>query len=391
MEETEAEVRIKRQIFELMDDCPFWAYLILKLRFKVDNTFNTIYVDAKGNVGYNEKWICSLNDSEIKGVLVHEICHIVFGHLLRAEHRNFNVWCISVDVAVNNLISINNEYRHIFSLPSCGFIPKDNQILIGKILLKDINKKSAEQLYDELNIPNKGIPKQKGFDTHKLGEGVSEKEAREIEEKWKEAVIEAVVRAKQIGKEPKGMDRLIGNILEPKIDWKTKILRFITNTLPYDFSYSKPNRKALSQGIYLPGVVKENVEIVVSIDTSGSIDDKLISAFASEVIGMCKAHNNIKITVLVHDSEVHEVIDVNNVNDFLSKCKMKGGGGTSHKCVIDYINKNNPACRLYISITDGYSDIESCYNELNCSKIIALSSDYKSKELEEYGEVVVIQ
>jgi predicted metal-dependent peptidase len=387
------EERIKRTIIELLDEQPFWAYLILKFRFTQNNDIETICVDARGNISYNKKWLEELTNSELKGVLMHETCHVVFGHcILRGMGRNALVWNYAIDIITNNIILMNKSDNYgSISLPESDFIPSNDAITVGNITIKELSKKISEIVYDLLNVPNSGLPRSgNGFDKHIIGEGMTEKERQQLEDKWKEAVIDAAVRAREKGKNPAGMERLIGSILDPKIDWKTVILRYITNTLPYDYSYSKPNRKALSQGIYLPGVVKENVEIVVSIDTSGSIDKKTIDEFATEVVGMCRAHNSIKMTVLVHDAEIQEVVDVNNENDFLSKVKMKGGGGTDHNCIISWILKNKQDCKLYISLTDGDSNIEECYPSLTCQKVIALTVKSKLAELEKYANVVVI-
>ena len=53
-------------------------------------------------------------------------------------------------------------------------------------------------------------------------------------------MINALYRAQGIGNAPAGMDRWIKDLLEPKIDWKSKLNRFMTEGIPFDFSFRKP-------------------------------------------------------------------------------------------------------------------------------------------------------
>ena len=71
-----------------------------------------------------------------------------------------------------------------------------------------------------------------------------------------------------------------------KVNWKTLLQKYITNTIPTDYTFARPRRSSRALGIYLPSVVKENVEIYVSIDTSGSISQDDLTDFLSEMLAV---------------------------------------------------------------------------------------------------------
>jgi predicted metal-dependent peptidase len=74
---------------------------------------------------------------------------------------------------------------------------------------------------------------------------------------------------------------------------------------------------------------------------------------------MAKAfQNSINMRLLIHDTEVQNDYEIRNGNvDKIKKIQIKGGGGTSHQHVYDYIKEKVRKCKAVISFTDGYSDL----------------------------------
>jgi len=350
--------RVSKIKIQLQDEQPFWAYLILKLEM-VEDTKKLLPehagmgVNAQGRVLWKKKFVDKLTNQELKFVLAHEVGHLVFSHLVRVGNRDPMVWNVVTDAVLNEILRDNG-----FTPPKELIIPdyKHEIKLFGKTI-KHTDEKIAEQLYDELGVPSKKHKAVVGFDNHEFGKNMSESAKRECEERWKDNLVEATIYSKQRGKSPRGMDRLIGDILNPKLSWRQLLRRYITNTLPFDYSFSKPNRKF--QDMIMPGPVKEVIEVVAHIDTSGSLSSKELGEFMSEVSGVAGSHQNLKMTLIECDCEIQQVVELTSGNrSKLKKFKVKGGGGTSHKPVFDYINKNIPTCKLLISLTDGYSDID---------------------------------
>lgn len=314
-------------------------------------------------------------------IIVHN-CHIVLQHLLRKGSRDKVLWNCSADLAIN-LILQEQEFR----LPS------------GVLMDDDFKDLCAEEIYDKLYRTAKKIKVHidgqgnvtignmsgKQFDKHfypKKGENgdggsggkdkdykgkgeedspLSEREIKKLEDEWKKRIVEATTLARTMGKMPAGLERMIGTLLEPKINWKALLYRYVTNEIISDMSYSFPHKKSESIGIYFPHTVKENVEIAVAIDSSGSIDETTTNEFISEIVGISRSFANLNMTLLVCDAKVHDVYEIRNGFD-PKDIKIRGFGGTDFKPVFSYIEENKPYTKLLIYLTDLCGDFPKSTN-----------------------------
>lgn len=374
----EASEKIKKAKIQMQASNPFFAYLSLYLKFREAkenelSSLGKICVDAEGNCVYQKEFIESLTENEVKAVIAHEILHLSLLHLTRLGKREILKWNIATDIVVNHILTEN-----CFVLPEGCLKPKyNNSIEIFEQTIENINEKTPEQIYDELkdnhflnSQPRHQIEEGFRFDFHKYSkdkkdEGNQEK-INEIEKFWKEITTEAYISSKLAGKELKGIERIIVNLHKNEIDWKVILLREIQKTIPYDYTYEKPHKKSYSCGFYMPDVKKENIDIVVCIDVSGSITQHEYSIFLNEIINIYKTfRNRINLRILAHDIEVNNDYSITNSSiEKLKNLKIIGGGGTSHKPVLDYIQKNIKNNRLAIFLTDGYSDLQ----EINLNK-----------------------
>lgn len=378
------EDRLTRARIQIQRKNPFFAYLSLFLKFVEREDVGTCAIDIDGNFYYNTKFLDKLGDNEVEGVVIHEIGHLAFLHLLRLGSREMFVWNIACDCVVNVLATNNG-----FIMPKNSIIAINNTIELGKgIVLRDVNEKTAEELYDEIwkKLPKKsgqkGQSEEKGesidkgrLDKHITRE-ISDKEKSEKENEWKNRVEEAYVSSKMKGEVPLGVERLIGKLHESKINWKDMLYRHITQAIPYDFSYRKPNKKSISYGYYVPDVMKEKIEVVVCIDTSGSIGQEELNDFLSEIIGIAKAfRNRLSIRVLCHDIEVHTDYLVENGNiDKIKQVEIKGGGGTSHKPILDLLKNKYGNTKFAVFFTDMESDLQEIkLNDYPFAKLFVVS------------------
>jgi len=98
--------------------------------------------------------------------------------------------------------------------------------------------------------------------------------------------------------------------------------------------------------------------LVVAIDTSGSIDEKVIGNFLSQVREICKTVVPEGIDLIYWDTSVcqHEVYDRDAFESLLTSTKPAGGGGTSPQCVSDYIRAKKLEPEAIVMLTDGYVD-----------------------------------
>lgn len=369
-----AKEKITKTIIDLQQEHPFFARIILSLDIQEDTqgklpAYGRMGVNAKGGLIYNREFVEGLNYPNLKFCLAHEVAHTFLLHLTRRGLRNKIAWNISADLAVNTILIQNN-----FQALKGTLTPDDKYSFTfgGKILI-DLDKKTAEKIYDELPIP-KGNTQSPGqgsedptsgagdgsqFDVHYFDENMTPEEAKNNEQYWKDQIIDAAAIAKQRGKMPGGMETYLKGLLHPKLHWRQILRQFVSNQIPCDFSWSRPSRRSQSIGYYLPYVKREYIDVVAHIDTSGSISDKDLHDFYSEIFGILSSFPNVKITIIECDAAIHQVIVLNNnTKSKVKNIKPKGRGGTSHKPVWEYIKKKIPCCKVLVSLTDLCSDIE---------------------------------
>lgn len=405
-----AEFRIKKSQIQLWKDKPFWAYLSYFLKFqevpKEETkymTHQTMGVDINGNVYYCKDFIDKLSDEELKGVIAHELGHLIYLTELRQGNRDKDGFNIASDIAINSLLVRDN-----FTLPKGVLLPDYNDEIktgFGK-KIKNCSEKLAEEIYDELPkvtidkngniyaetgsgknkkkekigkvldghiISNKG--KGKGKDK---GIELSEAEKKEIEQNWKDRLVEAYTTAKMKGNVPAGIERILGKLDENKIDWKTLLQRYLMNSLPYDYTWQKPSKQSIATQVYSPSILKEKISVVIAIDLSGSIGKEEYSEFMSEIIGLAKAfQERIKMHFYSHDIKCYDGGIIENGNlEKIKNLKLKGGGGTSHQDIFNKITDNIMDCKAVIFFTDGFSDLDGInFEEYPFDKIFVITKE----------------
>jgi len=286
--------RITKARTSLILDHPFFGVLSMNLTPKEDEAITpTAATDGK-MLYYNPKWIEALNDPQLLGVIAHEIMHCALSHTTRRDTRDPLGWNIACDFAINLLLK-----AQCFVLPEGGLL--DPQF-------KDM---PAEEIYSKLPPPppkpkggNGGDGEGKeGFGGMKPGESCGDvldatkphdKEGKgKIEGQWKEWTGQAAQYAKRIGKLPAGMEKLIDGIINPPAPWREILAQFVSQIAKNDFSWMRPNRRFVSQGLYLPSLHSVEIPpIYVAIDTSGSIygEPNVLAQFEEELTNIVSAY-----------------------------------------------------------------------------------------------------
>ena len=423
-ENLNATEKITRAKIQLGYNKPFWSYLVMHGNYELNNNIPTIGVNNTGKVIFNEDFINSLTEAEVEGVLCHEIFHVAFQHLNRLkELKNSDAerWNIATDIVTNNELQ-----KEGFSLPKNGIVPVDNSIEVGDIEINDIDTKTAERIYGELSNEDIG-PENQGFDDHSYSDdkkenkkkddsqnsasndkqkdsqedstnGKDENKIKDIsldklsseEPNWKEVLVEAATYAKQKGQLSKGVERMLGELLNPEIDWRNKLYKYITASIPYDYTYSRPSKKSLASGIYIPSTLKEAIDVVVGIDVSGSISQKEYNQYITEIISIAKSFRSIKMTLITWDTQVNEIYKVENGNiDKIKDLKLTGGGGTNINAYFKKIKKAIGNPKLVVTLTDGF--FGEITESLSSNKLWVLSKGYSTSKYIKDGEVIQLK
>ena len=115
-----------------------------------------------------------------------------------------------------------------------------------------------------------------------------------------------------------------------------------------------PNKRFICQGLYLPSVKSEELQnIVLTIDTSGSINQALLNQFKSEIEAILTEFQT-ELIVIYCDTTIRK-IETFTSNDLPLNLQCPGGGGTDFKPPFEYIEKEglNPACFIYLTDCQG--------------------------------------
>jgi predicted metal-dependent peptidase len=379
-----AKERITKARIQVQMKSPFFSYMSLYLKLHEKEGIETMGVDIKGNLYYSKEFVEKLSDEELQSVIIHEILHLVLLHLTRQGTRDRNLFNVATDLCINYMVRANG-----FKLPEGCLMADTDGVWEQKeqnIKIEGIDKKPAEEIYEELlkQIP----PEQRGqmgngqgggngrFDDHIYGEGLSEKEKRDVEKGWSDKTHEAMTMAKMRGNLPVGMERLVGELHKEKINWRALLNNYITQQIPYNACWSKPHKRSVSVGSYVPHQLKERVEIAVCIDLSGSIGKEEYTDFLSEIIGIARAYQErVSIKFYSHDTDGYYGGLVENGNiEKIKNIKLKGSGGTSHLAVMDMMNKDRDV-KAVVFFTDGYSDLnEIDFNKYNYDKVFVIQN-----------------
>jgi len=169
------------------------------------------------------------------------------------------------------------------------------------------------------------------------------------EQNW-ERIVKA---AKTQGRLPSGWEEILEGTLKPKVDWKRVLAEFIIQNMKCDFRWLPPSRRSADYDFIFPSLRSEGCgEIVIAIDTSGSISSAEAKQFYSEVLATFRSYP-MTLHIIQCDSKVHshDVYRFGDNPDF-SKIKIHGRGGTDFRPVFKELGFR-PQVLIYLTDGDG--------------------------------------
>ena len=379
---------ITKSILQIRKECSFFGALMLFAKIISSKDITTAATDGR-TIFINDKFLSSLNSSQQNALLLHEVLHMALLHCIRIGTRDPMIWNIAADIVVNSLIQLNTPFQ----------LPKD------AILDKDFENESVEEIYEAL-LKNKKTIKLAMPDIIKLGnegdgnegdgnegDGTNKKiNAEEIESYWKDAiqVVENTVsddaNGSGQGNMPLGLGHEIKNILEPEIDWRHALWKYVGKT---NSDFDDLDRRFIYKGLYLEALLTEGLEIFVCIDTSGSVSNKLLSQFAGELKGILSAYPHVKCILYYADTSLDGPHEIDSIDKLPP---AKGRGGTSFVPFFNTLSKSHEdfseVNRAAIYFTDGYGDFPSIEPD-NPTMWLVPSDGLKSQQFP-FGEVIRI-
>ncbi len=447
--ETLALQSMQKARSELLFSHPFFGSLALKLELKADHECENLWTDGK-TLAYNPHFISILSKEHIIASQAHELLHLACNHHIRRNGRDIKLWNKACDYAINSLLieagfklpesllkhdkaydnmSVDEIYTVLQRLydqdihggaesaqtaeqtdknddsSSSGSL--DNNA--SELKEEDTkNKKQSEENKDE-NKEEQSLEKNNATSEGQNNTNNSQSQSvqasffgeikdhpllsEESNESMQKAEQESLIQLTQAmqssqnqGDIPLGLLRLYKSRIQPQLDWQSLLQRFIENCNDGDYTWSTPNKRYISQDIYLPSRKEPRIQVMaLAIDASGSVDDVLLSKFCTELESILEAYDT-SLFIMYHDTKVQKHENYTRADRPL-KLFAQGGGGTSYKDIPLYLEKEDihPSCLLW------FTDFECTLFPEEPSYPVLWISTNKSKQELPFGDIIYLK
>jgi predicted metal-dependent peptidase len=408
------ETKLASARTRLILDKPFLGALVLRLPMRPANGdwCPTTATDAR-TFYYNPGYIEALSLDETQFMLAHEALHCALSHFARRQHRVKHRWDLACDYAINPLL-VDDGLK---PPPNALLMPMYKGMTAEEIYpLLDDNDQSETldtHAYDDdaeggqqgehTDLDERDIERQQqargeqgdegersgaepragssgGSDAHgepnedrrgnAAGQADTEPDGSDatadapppltpderetLQVQWQQRMAGAAQQAMQAGKLRGELKRMIDHLLQPQLPWRMLLARYMNSITREDYSWSRPSRR---EGDYImPSLRSHQLDLVVAIDTSGSIKDSEMQEFIDEVDAL-KAQVRASVTLLPCDASLCEgaPFRFEPWEQFLRPQRIGGGGGTSFRPVFQWVEQQGlrPDLLVYFTDADG--------------------------------------
>jgi predicted metal-dependent peptidase len=359
---------------KMLFDKPFFGTLATRLELvEADGWCKTAATDGR-RLYYNREFIKSLDikGGELFFLLCHEVLHCVYNHLGRRNGRDPKLWNMANDYIVNYTLVDEKCGK----MPAQGLYDKRFTDEMTSEEVYDILKKNSVTIKMPLdehlelgddNSDNDGQGSGNGKDVEVTVMGkdgppkLTEEDLQRIRADIKAATIQAA-QAVGAGRVPAGIRRMIEELINPKMDWRSLLDAHIRSSVKDDYTFQKSSRRtmALHAGGFnapiLPAQDYMNtIKIAAVIDASGSTTDEMQRDFLSEIKGIMDTFRDFELHVFSFDTEIYNPKTFTPENiDEIYEYPVAGGGGTLFECVFEYLKREGLEPDRLVMFTDGY-------------------------------------
>ena len=358
----------------LIIDKPFLGALVLRLPLvEADPKWcRTTATDAR-SFYYNRDYIKALSFEQTKFILAHEALHCALSHFARREHRHKRRWDLACDFAVNPLLMADG----LMPAPDALFLDAYKDMTAEEIypcIRENTDEEPMDQhLYDHDDKPHGSGDRDdgeggRGEEQTDGGGGshgepdaqaggaprpppLSTPERDSLDKQWQQRLASAAQQAIQAGKLGGSMTRMVDHLLQPQLPWRMLLAHYMTRAARNDYSFAHPSRREGTA--ILPGLRSQHIDLLVVLDTSGSISDDAMQEFLSEVNAI-KGQVGARITLHACDEKLAPegpwIFDP--WEDVKLPGKLPGGGGTRFTPVFEWAEWQDRAPDLLVYFTD---------------------------------------
>jgi predicted metal-dependent peptidase len=407
------ETKLASARTRLILDKPFLGALVLRLPMRAASAewCPTTATDARAFY-YNPGYIRDLSLDQTQFMLAHEALHCALSHFARRQHRVKHRWDLACDYAINPLLvddglkpppnallmplykgmtaeeiypllDDNDQSEtldtHAYDSESDGGQQGEHSDLDERDIQRrqqsqgeqgDAGERGGAEPRADASAgsdargeakdsgsgaaPQDATPKQQDDASAGAPPPLTPDERETLQVQWQQRMAGAAQQAMQAGKLRGELKRMIDHLLQPQLPWRMLLARYMNSITREDYSWSRPSRR---EGDYLmPSLRSHQLDLVVAIDTSGSIKDAEMQEFIDEVDAL-KAQVRARVTLLPCDAGLCEgaPFTFEPWEQFQRPEGIGGGGGTSFRPVFQWVEQQGlqPDLLVYFTDADG--------------------------------------
>jgi len=393
------------------------ASILLGLELvEADDKCETMATDGK-RIYYNTKFVESIPESEVMGVLVHEGAHVIFEHMLRRGNRDHKIWNYATDYAINIWLRDNG-----YDLPEGGLLDAKYRGQSAELIYRTLTS-SDEALQDAVNELG-GNDEEDGDDDSGQGSGsgdsdesddsdqdgsglsgsggsgesgeesetgkysnlpspvgevwdaqdedgniLDQQQMAELSTEIMQRVSMAEKMEKAMGSGSYGGFSEVQDVNSADVDWLDVFRDHLEDSVSSNTTWNRLNRRHQWRGINLPSYDKqpEGGTLAVAIDTSGSVSQRELNVFAKEIQNIAEECGLDKVIVcycdtIVHKNEDGEWWDIYELDHQDLDLKVRGGGGTEFDPPFNLFNEytdDTDEVIAFAYFTDGWGDVSA--------------------------------
>ena len=375
-----ARSRVEGARIDILLDHPYFAtaLLAIPMRGTFDEAIAHAVLTDGTRIAYRHDLVAALERPKVRMLIMHALTHILLRHPERGGSREWRAWTMACDIAVDLLFADlgllrKHEIEHL-----CAFKNLSAEAIYERLTANTVSP--PPQVHADGMQPAPEDDQQRHGDSSCSGQGDARsafERATDDVERPTSMQLESLRRdfAQDVERERKvsAVGSAAGNgsseidaANREQVCWQQVLARFMRDTIHQDWSFSRPNRKHLWRGIYLPGPMEiAGGRFVIAIDTSGSMSDHDLALVLGEIDAIRRTCA-CELTVLQFDATIQKTAEFSRWSDADVKIgstkvmRFYGRGGTDLRLPFTWADeerRNGRSISALIVCTDGFGPL----------------------------------
>jgi predicted metal-dependent peptidase len=389
-----ARSRVERARIDILLEHPYFAaaLLAIPLRGTSEAAIAQALVTDGSRIVYRYDLVAALERPKVRRLIMHALAHVLLRHPDRGGSRDWSLWTVACDVAVELLFDqlgmksdenvrklrifaddsaeriyerLHEEAEAARSAPR--FPPLPRPACSDDGMLPGARDRSDTEALDDMSRSRLEDDSRAREEIDRATAGAEAPSGTELKHLSHEFLRDIEGKPKRRGRAGPGSGKAeLDAAAREQVCWRRVLARFMLEPIDREWSFARPNRKHIWRGLYLPGPIDvEGGRFVVAIDTSGSMSDEILRVMLGEIDAirrLCAC----ELTVLQFDAAIHATAE------FSASCaedarigstkvmRVFGRGGTDLRLPFRWAEeelRNGRRISALIVCTDGYGPL----------------------------------